>query len=194
MKIFFNRMYNYSLFILLILLFIAILFFRDLPEKPLIDVIITSLSSIISAFIAAFVAFRVADYQISHNEKKEELDKRKKLVSRIKLLRHEISYNKNQLKICLDLVPTLSEQEIDKALSENLRTDLWDTLAVDIIEDMNYELFSNIVELYYKISRLKQEGTFEHNFCNTTFAECTSTNAKIEIFLENPESFLYPTS
>ena len=28
MKIFFNRMYNYSLFILLILLFIAILFFR----------------------------------------------------------------------------------------------------------------------------------------------------------------------
>lgn len=97
-------------------------------------------------------------------------------MSRIKLLRHEISYNKNQLKICLDLVPVKSETEIDKALSENLRTDLWDTLAVDIIEDMNYELFSNIVELYYKISRLKQEGTFEHNFCNTTFLVCVMVN------------------
>lgn len=190
MKPILDKIYRYLLFAILFCVVIVLIYFRDIPDKPVIDILIPSISSILAAFVAAFVALRVADYQIAHTEKKELQNKHSKLISRMKLLKKEIAYNEKQIKICMDLLTPDNTPVTAQALAMNLKTELWDILAVEIIEDLNNELFDELIEVYYKISRLKQNGTFDQGFCNKTFAECTAINAKIELLLKNPNLFM----
>lgn len=185
-----SRYSPYAVVLLLIAILIAAIYYRDLPNKPIIDVIITSISSILSAIIAAFVAYQVAKLQIENSKKSISFDRKKKYISSLKLLLHELSYNKDILLEANQDAPKAGEDasDIEQFLSINLHITIWEKVMITLVEETESNFFNQIADLYYKIGVLKQEKTFTIELLTTTISDTITVYTQLESLIETSTS------
>lgn len=163
--------------VLLITLFVK----RDLPEKPIIDVVISSIATIASGVIAASVAYFVANMQIKHSLLQEEIKKKKKLYSRIKLVIYELSFIADMLETVIEGKED-EEQKLDY-LKANISTRIWDNISIDLIDDLDAELFNQIINTYFDLNILLQE--YNSDLLKRVYTDSIKIKTRLEAFLDN---------
>lgn len=184
MKKFIRKIQTYSPYILFIVLVcVMILYFyqRDLPQKPIIDVIITSLSSLISACIAAFVAYFVANMQIENEDQQRLLRKKEKLISSVRLLNHELEYNIRHLSFLNSNIKE-NDDSNQTYLQQNLKSNVWDNLAMILIEDLDSDLFNKTISCYNDIEQLKRG--YQKKLLTVTLSNCVQIHTELKLFVE----------
>lgn len=170
--------------ILLITLFIK----RDLAEKPIIDVIITSVATIFSGFIAAGVAFIVANMQIKHTLQQDEKKKQKKLYSRIKLVIYELSFITDILE---EIIESKESDDLKLTyLKANISTRIWDNISIDLIDDIEAKYFNQTINMYFDLNILLQQ--YNTDLLKRVFTDSIKIKTQLENFITTNE--INPTS
>lgn len=166
---------------LIIVTLILLFNIRDLPQKPVIDVIITSLSGIISALLAALIAYYVAHIQITYQSQEKKTKRKHRYLSALQLLSHEIQFNKQ----VLDTAVAQSESgDLKSFLETNIAINTWNQVSLDVIQDLDRSLMNEVSTFYYKITMLKQGFSHAPDFIRQTFSLCVTIEAKINAELE----------
>lgn len=181
MKIKMNLLLSVVLFIMIAVTTILLFNIRDLSQKPIIDVIITSMTSIIASILAASVAYYVAHLQIKHHAQETEDKRRIEYFSALQLLSHEIQFNKEVLDAAVGETPS---NELSEFMKKNLIIDTWKQASFIIIHDLDQELLNDTSTLYYKMSMLKQGFSQTAEFIQQTYSLCVEIDTKIKIELK----------
>ncbi|WP_158232819.1 hypothetical protein [Sporosarcina sp. P17b] len=154
---------------------------RDLSDKPIIDVVITSLTSIISSVLAASVAYYVARLQLNHQAQDSETKRKLEYLSALQLLSHEIQFNKQVLDVA---VAQSKSDDLAKLMEKNLIIDTWKQASFIVIHNLDQDLLNETSTLYYNMSMLKQGFSHTSDFIQQTYSKCVEVEARIKVELQ----------